>query len=301
MINEILERSKKILDSSSEKDKIFYQYLNGESIVQTYSNDVSDILKICYSSFTGKKDKISLVKDLQRVKPVKAGLHYSNNLVELIAIALQDFQLEKINLQNYSDTHTAKEAYLVHRLFPEIKYKTPLRIESAIDGLVNDILIGNNLNNWEDKIINSLKEANNLVDIFIISEAYKNGVKSHPVTKYRENIKYLLLFYMRLHNFLNILFTMIFYVFLVGTLIVMLYKISPYIVKNWAIVEPYVFIIQIVVPCIFAITLIVLQVKLDIAKIVRPIQKKAVFGVESFVFKIFGVNLLKILKISSEK
>lgn len=297
IIDEIQEKKKRLEKSASEKDQVFFRYLNGEKIIIPDTEGIPDILKVCYSAFSESNSQTDLVKEVQRTQPVREGFHYSNNLVELIAVAKHDFEKEESNLQKYIDSHNAKEAYLINKIFPEIKCKTPLKIDTTIDQLVNDILVKNNLTDGEEKILRALKDANDLLDMYVIEEALKVCYQLHPSTKDKEDVKYLLSFYLRLHKLLHTVFSVIFYLLLVITLVYGTYRLAPYVASNWAILEPYLFVIQFITPIITTIILAGLQWKLNIFERIKPTQEKIVYMIESLVFKILGVDLSKIVKI----
>lgn len=298
IIEEISVKEKTLRETANEKELLFFDYLlNGATSLDTSEDNPENVL-ICYSAFSEKLNRLDLVKKMQGTKPIK-GLHYTNNLIELIAIALHDFQSEKEHLADYSSKHSLRDAYLISQTFPEILPEVNEASFSPIDKLIDEVLIDNNMENADALIFRALEATTDLVDVYILKKSAQKYLSLHESTKDKVDIQYLLRSYLFLHKVLYIFFSIIFYIVLLSLVVVPTYLLIPFILSNWNTVEPILAIIQIIGPIVVSVGFLAFGLKFKLLEKIKPFQNKLVTNFEKKVFSLFGQDFEKVMNINA--
>ncbi len=196
-IDKYIEEKKK---GSSNKELFFYEFLTGNNTDTVISKDslFTDMDKITFSAFISKKqDVISLVKKEQGKAPLM-GLHYSKNIIEILAMGLHDLPFETQNLTNYIRKCSLKEQYLISKVFPELKYN-PSEPVDKIDKIVSELLKNGDCKLTASSIIDTLSPLLSLNDLYILKCAFKKLCSLHPDRKLESDLNT----FISLHNNLS--------------------------------------------------------------------------------------------------
>ena len=128
IIDELTVLKQKIINKSSLKEQIFYQFLVDEPLSYPAKNDLTEIERICYSAFCtdipSNKDLTDLIEAQKRTRPIR-GMHYTENLIELTAMALANSESKKETLKAYSESHSTRDFYILHALFSDHAFNLP--------------------------------------------------------------------------------------------------------------------------------------------------------------------------------
>jgi hypothetical protein len=150
---------------------------------------------IIYSAFSENIIDNEIIKQIQNTEPFK-GFHYSNKLIEVIAMAKHDFEFEKNNLSEIAKNGTFKEIFIIQKVFPDFKqlsYETP---KTSLDKLIQHILIQKNYDKLSSLILETLTDSTDLIDLYILECAIKEAWDLHPDRQLQQDIKLLI----NLHN-----------------------------------------------------------------------------------------------------
>ena len=263
-----------LLEQSSERDRALYSLLNGvKPDIEVFETD-SDESRMWKTSFTNIGD-LEVLNKLRAVRPFK-GLHYSSNLVLLIAAARIDFSGEKENIQTYLASHSQKELIIINKALSQ-NFSEDAGEITHIDSLARK-LCSNDLIEEEDisRCFSSIKD---VYDLFIV----KLGCAALCCQfSERENLpRYKTL--VSLGNSVINRINLIIYVVLISILAATIYSITPLVksfIVNWDTWEPIVFIVEIVI----ALSAVVVGVRV---KVVKKWLNRIVL---SSVYKLIGID-----------
>jgi len=245
IIAEIESKKEIILDTASRREIYFYNFLKNEALIYPNDEDLTDEDQIFYSAFSiDGPNKLELVKKCRQRKAVK-GLSYNKNLLSLCAFAKYDADYEKNNLVSYFNKYSSKEQYILSLFFPAFCSLGEIDNKNNIDIVIKDIIINKDIAQWNRKITEAIKSASDVIDIFIIEQAFLVATDFHPVNLDNEALykvcnyvegKYL--------KFWSIWF------FIICTLALIV--IAFVLIKYWDIAEPLVYAISLFIVIIVA-------------------------------------------------
>lgn len=167
----------KALNDASQKEKMFYCFLMNGNESNSFPIS-SNIDQLCYDAFVLNLNASETLVKLQRSKPIK-NIHYSTNMIELVAAAKIDFNNEEEHINEYLKGHNLKEAYLIY-LALGIELKEGLKIETPIDKLIEAVLIKKSVDIVPELFTNSLLNATHIFDAIILKKMYALYLAMHP-------------------------------------------------------------------------------------------------------------------------
>lgn len=247
LIDEILKKENDILQRSGVREKLFYHFLTGKGKDSAITIPDGEIDKVCYAAFTDSQIDIS--KELQRslnAAPVR-GLHFSNNLLSLIAFSIKSQEAKDKYLNDYFNSSSLTHQFILNKIFHEPALPNNSKVVSDFDKLVNEIFIKKNYGCDQQLLFSGYEKANDLIELFIVREAYQEILKIHPNTETLNLLKELAISFQkmidaskkRIDSYVNVAILIIAFVLIIGI---------PFIIKQkwitWDL-EPYITGIQI--------------------------------------------------------
>lgn len=189
-IDELSAVERKLKARASIKEISFYQKLIGDPIPYPKGQDLVDIEQVCLSAFCqNSPSKIEIVRSLQRSRPIK-GMHYSNNILELIACAIYDFDGEKGNLRLLCDNASARDSFILNKLFPGI-CRVQSRAEKSTDRIAVWLYNDDFPADWKSTFISALQDIDSLLDVYVIREGYVYLFMTHPFAEAKRDVQHL--------------------------------------------------------------------------------------------------------------
>lgn len=275
LIDEILKKEKDILQRSSVREKLFYSFLTGKEKDATISIPDGEIDKVCYAAFTDAQIDIS--KELQRslnAAPVK-GLHFSNNLLSLIAFSIKSQDAKSKFLYEYFNSNSLVFQFILNKIFHEPALPNNSKVVSDFDKLVNEIFIKKNYEFGEQLLFPAFEKANDLIELYIVREAYQEILRIHPNTEISDLLKELALssqkivyaIQSRIDSYVNIAILII-----ASALIITM----PYLVsKKWEAwgLEPYITGIQISIGVFGFVAILLFNTNPDWFKVIQNFKR----------------------------
>lgn len=167
-------------NEASFKELAFFDYLNEQDTKLLPQEGSSEMDQICYAAFFSHNERVlKLAEKERKTTPVK-GLHYSKNLIELIAMAKLDFINEEKNLYQYLSETTLKDAFLINRVFPEIEIPKECQILDAVDKLVEKAFLKEEYENIGEFALNAISGATDLIDLYVVKASIAKTWDLHP-------------------------------------------------------------------------------------------------------------------------
>ena len=193
IIDELTKLKQRLLNQSSLKEQAFYQFLIDERLSYPIQVDLTEIEQICYSAYCidipSKKNLTNLIKAHRRTQPI-GGMHYTENLIDLSAMAMNNVELEKGNLKSYCENHSTRDFYILNHLFPNVSFNPPLP-QSAIDQIALHLHKGkSSQEEWKQVLLKALYETSDLRDIYVIEQWYKQAMDDNPIVHRTNDIIY---------------------------------------------------------------------------------------------------------------
>ena len=246
IIDELRSLRQKFINRSSLKEKVFYQFLVNAPLSYPRKNNLARIEQICCSVFCidipPKIDLTNLIEAQRRTQPI-GGMHYTENLIELIAMALENPEAERETLKTYSENHSTRDFYILHVLFPTLDPNIPTA-QGTIDETALHLYKGSFPEKWKDLLFMGLGEASDLVDLYIIEQWYKRAMDDNPIVHQMNDIIYVrdTLDQVVKTTERRVKFT----IAGAGTLLLvpMFYWLVPLIIKSWEAAEPIIAILE---------------------------------------------------------
>lgn len=160
ILKEIESKKEEKMKISSRKEKFFYHFLKWNKLA--YEEQKWDLDDFVISIFSKNSKNLSLKKSRKDL-----------NFIDKIAISIYNESHDLINRNDIS----IKETYIIDKIFKENNLKIEnIADEFPINTLIKEIL-------WEDikidSIINAINSAEDLMDIFIIEEAFSLYCKNN--------------------------------------------------------------------------------------------------------------------------
>lgn len=250
LINEIKKIRHNFLNNSSLslKEKAFYHFLVDNPLDYPTENNLAEIEQICLSVFGGdlllKKELITTHRKMQPIHR----MHYRNNLIELVAMATDNLELERNHLKSYCENCSTRDFYILNNLFPNISSNPP-QPQGSIDQIALHLYGGNfPEKDWKSLLLNALYETSDLIDFFVIEKGFQQAMDDHPIVYKVNAIRYIreVLDYAIEKTERRVKFIIVG----VGTLLLVpVLKWSIPLIKNsWAAAEPIIAILGFLLP-----------------------------------------------------
>lgn len=246
--DELQKLKQKLLDRSSLKERAFYHFLAGEPLTQPPENDLTEIEQICLSAFCTeipvRNNLTNLIESQGRKQPI-SGMHYTENLIELCAMARSNLEREKENLNSYCEKHSTRDFYILNTLFENV-CSNPPRSQGAIDEIALSLYEGRfPKQGWRPLLLKASQEASDLMDIYVIEQGYLQAMDDSPIVHQVADILYvknaLDCYVAKAEGCVKRILAAVSIILLVPVFI----WLVPFIVNNWNEAEPIIFVIQI--------------------------------------------------------
>lgn len=165
---------------ASPKEKLFYLFLTkGDTNSINLGESKLDLLS--HEAFSLRLSKSETLKALQRSKPLK-NIHYSKNLIDLIAAASIDFEGEEKHIDEYLKEHSLREAYIL-KMALGIEIPKDIKVESDIDLLIEKLTIDSSYESAPILFTKALLSSKHIFDAVIIKILYSVYLEVHPDSK----------------------------------------------------------------------------------------------------------------------
>ena len=165
---------------ASNKEKVFYLHLAKEEVGDIELGD-SILERLLHDAFVLRKDSSDALAKLQRSMPVK-DIHYSKNLIELVAAATIDFSAEEAHVEAYLSEHSLREAYLMN-LFLGVEIPASVRVLSKLDILIQRLFIEKTFADVPRLFSEAILSSQHIFDAMILKELYTLYLTVHPDSK----------------------------------------------------------------------------------------------------------------------
>lgn len=177
VLDQIRARTEKLLQEASPKERVFYEYIsNGcpENIElgETLTDD------LCRDAFVERTKHSASLEALQKSQPLR-NIHYTNNLIDLIAASLIDPASERKNIETYIQRHTLRESYLIS-IALGLELDSNTRLEKDIDRLIELIEIEKTADGASELFTSTLTGVTELFDLIALKKLYASYLEIHP-------------------------------------------------------------------------------------------------------------------------
>ena len=292
IIDELRALRQKFINRSSLKEKVFYQFLVNAPLSYPTENNLARVEQICCSVFCvdipPKIDLTNLIEAHRRTQPI-SGIHYTENLIELTAMALQDPGLERKTLKAYSEGHSIRDFHILHVLFSDLGSNTPI-IQGTIDEIALHLHKKSFPEKWKDLLLLSLEEASDLMDLYVIEQWYKQAMDDNPITHRTNDIIYIKSMLAQVVEKTERRVKYAIKIVSVLLLCSISYWLFPLIVRNWDQVEPIMAVIEILGSLTFTVIIIVAGFMPDRIKFLNSLREKII----DWVFRRKGFKRLEL-------
>lgn len=278
IIDDLRALRQKFINRSSLKEKVFYQFLVNAPLSYPKKNNLARVEQICCSVFCidipPKIDLTNLIEAQRRTQPI-GGMHYTENLIELIAMALENPEAERETLKAYSENHSTRDFYILHVLFPTLGPNIPTA-QGTIDEIALHLYKGSFPEKWKDLLFMGLGEASDLVDLYIIEQWYKQAIDDNPIVHRTNDIIYIKSTLAQVVEKTERRVKLAIKIVSVLLLCSISYWLFPLIVRNWDQVEPIMAVIEILGSLIFTVIIIVAGFIPDRIKFLNSLREKII-------------------------
>lgn len=244
----------------SIKEVVLFDYLEGNSPPTDIASNPSSMDRICFSAFFQQDSDMSeLVKKEQKQTPIK-GLHYANNLIELLSMAKHDLTFEEERLREYSRTRSLKESYLINVVFPEIPIQNELKLTDPVDQLVHHVFIQRKYDNLGEMAGKAMEATSDLLEWWVIKKAVQEAWSLHPHRGLERDLNEFILLHKQLKSFHLKRARLIYGAWIILFAALIIFGIFYFVVKYWDILglEPYLAAVGLSAPIVSAIISVVL-------------------------------------------
>ena len=292
IISELTELKRILLNKLSLKEQVFYQFLVGEPLSYPMNGALTEIEQIYYSVFCTDippgKDVTSLIEAQRRTRPI-GGMHYTQNLIELSAIALANPELEKDTLKAYSESHSTRDFYILQVLFSDIDFNTPT-IHGTIDEIASHLYKKSFPEEWKTLLLMGLKEASDLIDLYVIEQWYKQAMDNNPIIHRTNDILYARDILIQIVAKTERRVKLVIRIFSVLLAAPTSYWLVSLIIRNWDEIEPIMAIIELLGSLISTLIVIFVGFIPDRIKFLNSIREKII----DWVFRRKGFKRLEL-------
>lgn len=233
IINEEIES--RIENGISDKEHIFFSFLiEQQKRVVDFITLSCDMDKICYSAFVKSEHDVSKLVVKEQGKNPCMGFHYSDNLIELIAMAKHDFPFEQENIESYLNSSSLRDRFVMHSIFPQIELdKVSDDNTNLIDSVVSKILLTDSLPNSFDIITDAFSDKNDMIDLFILKKATQKILSFHPDRGLEKDLNEVILFHHNLSENIKNRYRVGYGLIIVTVLSLLVLGIGYFIISYW--------------------------------------------------------------------
>lgn len=244
-----------LLSKASLKEKYFYYFLTGTPLPYPSEAELTEIQKICLSLFCTNGPKMAPeISKLRKSKPIK-GMHYANNLIELFAFALDDTEAEKSHIKEFCKDHSTRDFFVINDTFPDSCLQQP-HAKNDVDQIAHYLNKGAMPEDWKALFMGALKQAADLIDLFVLNKAYILVLDDHPIAHKFSEVNILC------DQFSNALTKMESRIrkqtaIAISTpILFVLFAVAYWAIKYWDQAEPIVFVGQVALFVLFILVLL---------------------------------------------
>ncbi len=286
IIDEVKKLKQILLNNSSLKEQAFYQFLLDEPLSYPVKGNLTEIEQICLSVFGGDlSSKQKLISVQRNTQPI-GRMHYTKNLIELSAMAIDDIELERKNLISYSEKCSTRDFFILNKLFPDT-FSNPPQPRGAIDQIALHLSESNfPQDGWKQLLLTAVYENPDLTDFYIIEQGYLQAMDDNPIVHRTNDIIYLRdsLTQIAVKTERRVILTI--RIVSVLILIPISYWLFPLIVRNWNDAEPIIAGIQLLFSLIGILFILFVGFIPDKINIINSCREKII----NWVFKRKGFN-----------
>lgn len=188
IVKDISALRQKVFADASQKEKLFYLYATKGDTKSVHMTD-SNLDKLSTEAFVLGLKESETLKQLQRSKPIK-NMHYSKNLIDLIAAAVIDFEGEHEHIESYLNEHGLREAYIFH-LVLGTDFQSRIKVRSDIEALIEQISVKKCFDFSVPLFEKAIYEVNHIFDLLILERLYAEYLLIHPEAKSIDEYKQL--------------------------------------------------------------------------------------------------------------
>ncbi len=285
IIEEFKRYKQYLLNQSSLKERIFFGYLAKETLDYPSKKDLTDMEQICLSVFCNDAPSKKKLIDRKRKEKVIGGMHYTNNLIELTAMAMDDTKQEEESLKLYCKNNPTKHFYILNQLFPNLSlYRADP--QGSVDLIALHLYKKDFPNEgWKPLLLNALYETSDLIDFYIVEQGYQQAMDDHPIVHRVNDILYVKSdcdrFVKKTERNVKLIIGIVIFLLLVG-----LCFLIPTIREKWNEVEPIFGITGVLLFLIVELFFIFRGKILDRTKFTKLIIEK----ITDFVFRMKRLN-----------
>ena len=296
IIDELRDLKQKFINKSSLKEQVFYQFLVKKPLSYPKKKDLVEIEQICCSAFCSdtpsKNDLTNLIEVQRRTKPI-GGMHYTQNLIELSAMALDNIELERENLKLYCEKCSTRDFYILTKLFRDISSNLP-QPQGAIDQIALHLYENNSpQEEWKSLLLKALCETADLIDFFVVKKGFQQAMDDNPIVHQVNDIIYVRDTLVQVIAKTEKRIKLTIKVVSVLLLVPISCWLVPLIFRNWDKAEPIIAVVQLVGSLIFILTIILVGFIPDRVKFLNSFREK----ITDWVFRRKGFNRLELKEI----
>ncbi|WGO99781.1 hypothetical protein QFX18_06855 [Saccharophagus degradans] len=165
---------------SSQKEKLFFLFLSNGDLNSVSLGD-SPSERLCHDAFVLKVNESDVLKKMQRSQPIK-NIHYSKNLIDLVAASKIDYDNERDHIKEYLSDHGLREAFLLHlALGVEIPEETS--VKSDLDRLISSVVFSKSFDDATNLFSKLMLQTQHIFDVIVLKEIYRMYLEIHPDSK----------------------------------------------------------------------------------------------------------------------
>ncbi len=292
IIDELKALKQKFIKKSSLKEQTFYYFLVGEPLSYPTKSDLTETEQICYSAFCtdipSNKDLTNLIEIRRRTRPI-GGMHYTGNLIELIAMAIESSELERDTLKMHAESHSTRDFYILHVLFSD-HVSNPPTPQGTIDEIALHLYKDSFPEKWKAFLFVGLKEASDLIDLYVIEKWYKQAMDNNPIVHRTNDIIYvrdaLAQIFTKTEHRVTLTIKIVSVLFIVAVSC----WLVPLIIRKWDEAEPIMAVIQLLFYLIGISFIVFVGFIPDRIKLLNLFKEK----VMNWVFRKKGFNRLEL-------
>ena len=178
---EIAQKEVELLEKAMEKERCFYNFLNGIPLDLPYTlTSQGDVDKVCFTAFC--KSNLHNVKEIiekYRQMRISKGVHFTSNLMNICAFALCSEDVKEKELNEYWASHGVFEKFIISKIFPKYSLGDDLP-KKEIEELINTVFTKNNTENVTDLLALLVGRCTELTEFFVLNKTFQKLCEIHP-------------------------------------------------------------------------------------------------------------------------
>lgn len=244
--DEILKRETTLLQQSGVKEKLFYSFFTGRYISEIQNTSDGDIDKVCFAAFAASQTDVS--KEIQRninAQPMK-GMHFSTNIISLIAFAIKSTDAKKKFLSQFFSSASLMNQFIITQVFRELELPSSPKIQSNFDKLIDEIFLKKNFEEGEKTLFTCFESASDLNELSVVRSAYAELLRVHPNAQVENKFNQLSTEVKKLIRFTQIVINLCVNLLVIVIATALIVGIPYFIQQKWTAwnLEPYITGIQ---------------------------------------------------------